>query len=76
MRLFWCFYLDSHLGYKKRGKSYDKRSGLPPTSLQGRNRDTDVENKHMDTKEGKRGEGYELRDWDWHIYTNMYKIDN
>ena len=26
-------------------------------SLQGRNRDTDVENKHMDTKEGKWGWG-------------------
>ena len=25
------------------------------TSLQGRNRDTDVENKRMDTKGGKRG---------------------
>ena len=50
------------------------------TGLQGRNRDTDVVNKHMDTKGGKQGEGWwwwdELGDWDWHIYTNMYKIDN
>ena len=49
--------------------------------LQGRNRDTDVENKHMDTKGGKwqgRGVGWcdELGDWDWHVYTNMYKMDN
>ena len=45
------------------------------TGFQGRNRDTDVENKCMDTKGGK-GEWEELGDWDWHIYTNMYKIDN
>ena len=46
------------------------------TSLQGRNRDTDVENKHMDTKGERGGWWDELGDWDWHIYTNMYKIDN
>ena len=45
------------------------------TYLQSRNRDTDVENKRMDTKEG-RGQWDELGDWDWHIYTTMYKIDN
>ena len=46
--------------------------------LQSRNRDTDVENKCIDTK-GERGGGWEeLGDWDWHIYTTdtMYKIDN
>ena len=45
------------------------------TGLQGRNRDTDVENKCMDTKGGKQGggRGDELGDWDWH---NMYKIDS
>ena len=48
------------------------------TGLQGRNRDTDVENKRMDTKAGKwRGAWcLELGDWDWHIYTNLYKMDN
>ena len=49
------------------------------TSLQGRNRDTDVENKRMDTKGGKwRGPGVcdELGDWDWHIYTDVYKMDD
>ena len=47
------------------------------TGLQGRNRDTDVENKCMDNKGGKPwGGGDELGDWDWHVYTNMYKIDN
>ena len=48
------------------------------TGLQGRNRDTDVENKRMDMKGGKRGFGGwdELGDRDCHIYTNMYKIDN
>ena len=46
--------------------------------LQGRNRDTDVENKCMDTRgESRRwGRWDELGDWDWHIYNNMYKIDN
>ena len=44
------------------------------TYLQNRNRDTDVENKCMDTKWGWE----ELEDWDWHIYSidTMYKIDN
>ena len=44
---------------------------------QNRNRDTDVENEHMDTKAGK-GEWDGLGDWDWHLYTihTMYKIDN
>ena len=45
------------------------------TSLKCRNRDTNVENKSMDTKGGSGGWD-ELGDWDWHIYTNMYKIDN
>ena len=36
------------------------------TGLQGRNRDTDVENKRMDTKGGKWVVGWwdELGDWD------------
>ena len=50
------------------------------TGLQGRNGDTDIEDKCMDTKEESRGGdgggGLELEDWDWHVYTNMYKIDN
>ena len=45
------------------------------TRLKGKNRDTDVENKGMDTKWGKGGWD-ELGGWDWHIYTNMYKIGN
>ena len=48
--------------------------------LQGRNWDTDVENKRMDTKGGKRqgvgGGCDELGDWDWHVYTDVYKIDD
>ena len=46
-------------------------------NLQSRNRDTDVEIKHMDAK-GQGGAWDELGDWDWHIYTidTMYKIDN
>ena len=45
--------------------------------LQSRNRDTDIENKHTDTK-GEGGEWDELGDRDWHIYTTdtMYKIDS
>ena len=46
------------------------------TCLQGRNRDTDVENKCLDTKGAMlRGWGWwcdEMGDWDWHVYTNMY----
>ena len=45
------------------------------TYSQSRNRDIDIENKCMDTK-GRSGEWDELGDWDWHIYTAMYKIDN
>ena len=33
-------------------------------------RDTDIENKHMDTKVGK-GRWDKLGDWDQHVYTNM-----
>ena len=43
--------------------------------LQSRNRDTDEENKCMDTK-GQKEKWYKLGDWDCHIYTAMYKIDN
>ena len=49
------------------------------TGLQGRNRDTDVENKRMDTRGGKLGWGWwcaELGDWGWHVYTDVYKIDD
>ena len=42
------------------------------TYLQSRNRDRDVENKHRDTK-GEKEEWDELGDWDWRIYTAMYK---
>ena len=45
------------------------------TGFQGRSKDTDVENKHMDTKGGI-GAWDELGDWDRHIYTTMYKTDN
>ena len=37
--------------------------------------DTQKENKHMDTKEGKGGWD-ELGDWDWHVYTTTDKTDN
>ena len=41
--------------------------------LQSRNGDTDVENKHMDTKEGK--EGWDkLGDWDEHTHTHTQCI--
>ena len=56
---------------------WDLEKGYRWTGLQGRNSDTDVENKRMDTKGGKRGGGSdELGDWDWHVYTDVYKIDN
>ena len=36
--------------------------------LQNRNKDTDVENKCMDSKEGE-GSWHKLGGQDWHIYT-------
>ena len=46
------------------------------TYLQSRNRDTDIENKCIDTKGVCGGGCNRLGDWDWHIYTTMYEIDN
>ena len=51
------------------------------TALQGRNWDTDVEKKRMDTngvkqRGGVRGVCDELGDWDWHVYTDVYKMDD
>ena len=45
------------------------------TYLQGRNRDTDVENRREDTG-CRKGRWDELGDWDWHIYTTMCKADS
>ena len=45
------------------------------TYLQNRNRVTDAENKLMVTTGGKWGRD-KLGDWDWHIHTTIYKIDN
>ena len=45
------------------------------TYLQNTNRVTDVENK-LQLPGGKRGRRDKLGDWDWHIYTTVYKIDN
>ena len=43
------------------------------TGLQGRNRDTDVENKHMDTKRGKwQGGGDDGMNWE--IGIDMYTL--
>ena len=47
------------------------------TGLQGRNGDTDVESKCMDTKaESSGGWGVcdELSDWDWDVYTDVIKL--
>lgn len=37
--------------------------------FRGRNRDTDVEDNHVDTKGGGEAGWDELGDWSWHIYT-------
>ena len=54
----------------------EKKNWYRWSYLQSRNRETDVENKHMDTK-GERGDGM---NWEIgiDIYTidTMYKIDN
>ena len=44
------------------------------TGLQGRNRDTDVENKHMDTKGGKRRGGGDGGGMNWEIGLDMYTL--
>ena len=43
------------------------------TSLQGRNKDTDVENKHMDTKGGKQG-GEGGGGMNWEIGIDIYTL--
>jgi len=45
--------------------------------FRSRNIDTEVENKHMDTK-GERSGWEVLGDWDGHMYTidTMYERDN
>ena len=45
------------------------------TDVENKRMDTDVENKRMDTKGGDVGEWDELGDWNLHIYTTIYKID-
>ena len=44
------------------------------TYVQSRNRDTDVENKLMDIRDGEEGGWDEFGDWDSHTYTTIYKI--
>ena len=44
------------------------------TGLQGRNRDTDVENKHMDTKGRKPQEGGDGGVMNWAIAIDMYTL--
>ena len=43
------------------------------TSLQGRNRDTDVENKRMDTKQGSGGDGCG-NGMNWEIGIDIYTL--
>ena len=50
---------------------WDLKKWYKWTYLQNRNRVTGVENKLMVTKGGDK-----LGDWDWHIHTTVYKIDN
>ena len=44
--------------------------------MQGRNRDTDVENGHVDTGGWGKGRVDEVGDEDGHIYTTTRKIDS
>ena len=50
------------------------------TGLQGRNKRHECREQMYGHQGVKAGGGVrwwnELGDWDWHIYTNMYKIDN
>ena len=43
--------------------------------FQGKNRDNEVEIRHVDTWGGGRGRPGELWDWDWLLYTTMCKRD-
>ena len=43
------------------------------TYLQSRNRNADIENKHMHAKGGEGGWD-ELGDWNWHIYTQFSSV--
>ena len=48
-----------------------QKNGVGDLICKKRNRDRDVKNKHMDTKE--EGEWDGLGDWDQHVYTTIYK---
>ena len=50
---------------------YNLKKWYKWTYLQNRSWVTDVENKS-----GGNGGRDKLGDWDWHIYTTVYKIDN
>ena len=52
-----------------------QKNDINGTFLQSRNRDMDIENKHMDSSGGK-VRWDELGDGDERIYMTMYKIDN
>ena len=52
-----------------------QKNGYRWTGLQGRNRDTDVENKHTDTKGGKQGRGAGGGGgMNWEIGIDMYTL--
>ena len=54
--------IQSEISQKEKNK-YHRLTHICGIYLQSRNRDTEVENKRMDTKVGKRGWD-ELGDWD------------
>ena len=58
--IWYCLYVESKIWYKW-------------TYLQNRNWVTDVENKPILPRGKKKGR---LGNWDWYIYTTIYKIDN
>ena len=53
---------------------WNQRKGYKWAYRQYKNRVIDVEIKH--SYQGVRGLKCKLGDWDWHIYTAVYKIDN
>ena len=54
---------------------WNLKKGYKWTYPQNRNRVTVVENKLMLTR-GKRGVRDKMGDWDWHIHTTIYIVDN
>ena len=86
----WAYYLEKNMVWKdtctskftaapftiaKTEKEKNKKR-YKWTYLQNRNRLTDLDNELMVTSTEGWRVGGRLGDWDWHVYTDVYKIDD